>query len=68
MRGWIARSWFRHPLSLRPFLRAHYVVKGVGLSVGLASIWDEGWHANHPLIIGLTLLKWRVEFGIKDSN
>lgn len=68
MRDWIARSWFRHPLSLRPFIRGKWRPKGVGLGLGVLSIWDEGWHANHPLIIGLTLLKWDIEFGIKDSN
>ena len=68
MRDWIVRSWFRHPLSLRPFGHIQYEPKGVGVGVLFWSVWDEGWHANHPLIIELTLVKWTVSFGIKDSN
>jgi len=68
MRDWIQRSWFRHPLSLRPFFRITWRPKGVGLGLRLDSVWDEGWHANHPLIVMLTFLKWNVAIGIKDSN
>ena len=70
MRDWIMRSWFRHPLSLRPFCHGIYSVKGVTLIpfLRVRTIWDEGWHANTPLDIELGFLKWTLWFGIKDSN
>ena len=68
MRDWIMRSWFRHPLSLRPFVSLRRRWKGVGLGGYVMSTWDEGWHANEPLRVQLLLLKWILAFGIKDSN
>ena len=64
----INKTWFRHILTLRPFLHVTYHEKGVGLGLMVKSVWDEGWHANHPLVIELLLAKWTVQFGIKDTN
>ena len=68
MKDWIMRSWFRHPLSLRPFFDITYNEKGVEIGLSVASIWDEGWHANTPLIVAVECVKWTIEFGIVDSN
>ena len=68
MRDWIQRSWFRHPLSLRPFFRITWRPKGVGLGLVFDTVWDSGYHANHPLIVQFTLIKWVLEVGIIDSN
>ncbi len=68
MREWIQRSWFRHPLSLRPFFYVITWSKGVGLGLTVISMWDEGWHAHTPLDIQIRILRWSIHFGIKDSN
>lgn len=61
-------TWFRHLFTLRPFVRGAYVEKGVYLGLSIGTIWDEGMHANRPLLITLSIIKWWVQFGIKDTN
>ncbi len=68
MRDWIMRSWFRHPLSLRPFWHPGHRLRGVSIGLVIESIWDDGWHADYPLIVRVELWGWWCEFGIKDSN
>ena len=68
MIAWIKRSWFRHILTLRPFIDGQYNQRGVGLGLLVGSTWDEGWHADVPLAIEVTVIKWTIWFGIKDTN
>ena len=68
MLAWIKKSWFRHILTLRPFWYPRRRNKGVGLGLQVMSIWDEGWHANHPILISALVIRWEVMFGIKDTN
>jgi hypothetical protein len=77
MKDWIKRSWFRHPLSLRPDIGSDTLILDMEVEpnqrkVGLAVYWkwDKGWHASATRFMGIELaLGNRVRyFGLKDSN
>jgi hypothetical protein len=70
---WLRRSWFRHPLSLRP----DYGLTGRGWfakgEFGLPRFyydWDPGWHASNRRFLGFI---WNLGpkilwVGLKDTN
>lgn len=71
--NWLRRSWFRHPLSLRPdggFVSTGWLGTG---ELGFPRLYwnfDEGWHAKNQRFIGVM---WQLGprilwFGLKDSN
>ena len=63
------RSWFRHPLSLRPFAYSYPNEIYGSAEFAITSRWDKGWHAHADfLTVGIRLFNHHWTFGIKDSN
>ena len=61
------KSWFRHILTLRPFIDVEWDWWYVGLGVELWVDGDPGFHFT-DLGVALQVLWLDLAFGIRDTN